>query len=65
MSEGPPVRRLALVPRPSEPPETPFGGAAAVRRYRLARMERVDEESPPGAGSRSIPGPDGRPAEGA
>ena len=49
MNEVPPIRRLVLVPEPSEPR---LGGADAIRRYRLGRLEEVAEasrvhESPP------------------
>jgi hypothetical protein len=46
MSESPAIRRLRLVPRPADAAERPLAGTAAVRRYRLARMERVAEASP-------------------
>jgi len=49
MSEPVRIRRLRLVPRPAESVESPIAGTAAVRRYRLARMERVAEGSPANA----------------
>jgi hypothetical protein len=49
MSDPPRIRRVRLVPRPGGPGERPLSGTAAVRRYRLARMERVAEESPANA----------------
>lgn len=61
------MRRLRLVPQP-EPAEPPLAGTAAVRRYRLARMERVAELSPADAdratGPRAFPERGRRPAEG-
>ena len=61
------MRRLRLVPQP-ETSEPPLAGTAAVRRYRLARMERVAEASPADAdgpaGPRALPERDRRPAEG-
>jgi hypothetical protein len=68
MSEPARIRRLKLVPRPAEALERPIGGADAVRRYRLARMERVAERSPASAdgatGPRAVPELDRRAAEG-
>ena len=68
MSEPARIRRLRLVPRPAESLERPIAGAAAVRRYRLARMERVAEGSPANAdrpaGPRAVPEVERRPAEG-
>ena len=68
VSEPSKIRRLRLVPRPGEAPESPVGGQAAVRRYRLARMERVAELSPADAdgatGPRAVPERGRRPAEG-
>jgi hypothetical protein len=62
------IRRLRLVPRPAEATEPPLAGTAAVRRYRLARMERVAERSPANAdgatGPRAVPEGGRRPAEG-
>lgn len=49
MSEPQRIRRLRLVPRAGERDELPLSGTAAVRRYRLARMERVAEASLPQA----------------
>jgi hypothetical protein len=61
------MRRLRLVPQP-EPDERPLAGTAAVRRYRLARMERVAEASPADADRparpRALPERDRGPAEG-
>ena len=68
MSEPTGIRRLRLVPRPAEAAEPPLAGAAAVRRYRLARMERGAERSPADAdgapGPRAAPEDGRRPAEG-
>lgn len=67
MSEPQRIRRLRLVPRAGERDELPLSGTAAVRRYRLARMERVAELSPADAdspGPRAIPDGERRPAEG-
>jgi hypothetical protein len=61
------IRRLALVPKASEPREPPLAGTAAVRRYRLARMERVAAASPADAdrsGLRPVAEPERGPAEG-
>jgi hypothetical protein len=67
VSDPPKIRRLRLVPRPAEAAESPLAGAAAVRRYRLARMERVAEASPADAdrpGPRVVGERDRRAAEG-
>ena len=67
MSDPPRIRRLKLVPRPEARGERPLSPSAAVRRYRLARMERVAEESPANAdrpGPRAVPEREGRSAEG-
>ena len=49
MSDPPRIRRLRLVAQPGGRSERPLSPSAAVRRYRLARMERVAEESPSNA----------------
>jgi hypothetical protein len=67
MSDPPRIRRLILVPRPEEPGERPLSPSAAVRRYRLARMERVAEGSPSNAdrpAPRAVPERERRSGEG-
>ena len=67
MSDPIRIRRLRLVPRPGASGERPLSGTAAVRRYRLARMERVAEESPSNAdrpAPRAVPERERRSGEG-
>ena len=54
MSEDAAIRRLRLVPDAGEPR---IAGRAAVRRYRLARLEEVAELDPPSDQGRSASEP--------